>query len=175
VTVHVRYVGDDDPDRCTARRLEREGLAALHRTDRETPYGVVLDPHAERALAPDDLGAAGAERLVVVDCSWTGADPERFDLAGPRRALPFLVAANPVNFGRPFRLTTAEAGAAALAIAGDRDAAERLLAPFAWGEAFLEMNAELLDRYAACDDSAAVVAVQDEYLADEEAADDPSS
>jgi pre-rRNA-processing protein TSR3 len=170
VECHVRYVGDDDPDKCTARRLEREGLAALHRRDRDVPYGIVLDPHAERALSPADAPATGVSgdrdqaRVVAVDCSWTGADPPRFDLDGPRRALPFLVAANPVNYGRPLRLTTAEALAGALAICGARSRAERLLEPFAWGEAFLDLNAEPLRRYADCPDSEAVVAVQDEYL-----------
>ncbi|MEF8856658.1 MAG: DUF367 domain-containing protein, partial [Haloplanus sp.] len=33
-----------------------------------------------------------------------------------------------------------------------------------WGETFLELNDEPLRRYADCDDSAAVVAVQEEYL-----------
>jgi pre-rRNA-processing protein TSR3 len=161
VDVHVRYEGDDDPEKCTARALSRFGLAELHRTDRGTPYGVVLNPHAERALSPAD---AGAGALVALDCSWESAGEARFSLAGDHRALPYLVAANPVNFGRPFRLTTVEALAAGLVILGERDAAERLLGKFRWGETFLELNAEPLARYADCADSAAVVDVQGEYL-----------
>jgi len=100
-----------------------------------------------------------------VDCSWRSADPSTFhSLVGPRRSLPFLIAANPVNYGRPFRLTTAEALAGGLAILGRRSGAERLLDPFPWGGAFLALNDEPLERYAACDDSAAVVAVQEAYL-----------
>ena len=163
--LHVRYVGDDDPEKCTARRLERFDLVSLHRTDRATPRGLVLDPHAARALSPADRDAA--DRLVAIDCSWTSAEPGRFDLGGPRRALPFLVAANPVNYGRPFRLTTVEALAGALVVLGERERAERLLEPFRWGATFLELNDEPLRRYAACADSTAVVAVQADYLADE--------
>jgi pre-rRNA-processing protein TSR3 len=161
VDLHVRYVGDDDPEKCTARKLARFDLATLHERDRTTPRGLVLDPHAERALSPAD---AGAERLVAVDCSWTSADPPAFDLAGPRRALPFLVAANPVNFGRPFRLTTVEALAGALAILGHGERARQVLGKFTWGETFLELNEEPLDRYADCADSAGVVDVQSDYL-----------
>jgi pre-rRNA-processing protein TSR3 len=162
VDLHVRYAGDDDPDKCTARKLARFDLAGLHRSDRATPYGVVLDPHAERALSPAD--ATGTDALVALDCSWESAGEARFSLPGTHRALPYLVAANPVNFGKPFRLTTVEALAAGLVVLGDRSHAERILSKFTWGETFLDLNDEPLRRYAACDDSADVVAVQGEYL-----------
>ncbi|XVH32681.1 DUF367 family protein [Haloferacaceae archaeon DSL9] len=162
--LHVRYEGDDDPEKCTARKLARFDLAALHRSHRATPYGVVLNPHAERALSPADRSVAVDGALVALDCSWESAGEAQFTLRGEHRALPFLVAANPVNFGRPLRLTTVEALAAALVILGEREHAERILAKFRWGETFLELNDEPLRRYAACADSAAVVDVQAEYL-----------
>ncbi len=164
--VHVRYEGDDDPEKCTARKLERFDLADLHRSDRATPYGIVLNPHADRALSPGDQ--IESDRLVALDCSWETAEEALFSMSGIHRALPFLVAANPVNYGRPFRLTTVEALAAGLVILNERNHAERLLAKFRWGETFLELNAEPLRRYADCADSAEVVAVQDDYLATED-------
>ncbi len=162
--LHVRYEGDDDPDKCTARKLARFDLVELHRSDRATPYGVVLNPHAERALSPADADLAREEALVALDCSWESAGEKRFSLPGEHRALPYLVAGNPVNFGRPMRLTTVEAFAAALWILGEPGDAERVLSKFTWGETFLELNAEPLRRYADCADSSAVVAVQQEYL-----------
>jgi len=162
VDLHVRYAGEDDPEKCTARRLERFGHVALHRSDDETPYGVVLNPHAERALSPAD---ADVNRLVALDCSWESAGEARFSLPGQHRALPFLVAANPINYGRPFRLTTVEALAAGLVILGEREHAESILEPFRWGQTFLDLNEEPLRRYADCADSGAVVDVQAEYLA----------
>ncbi len=165
--VHVYYEGDDDPDKCTARRLERFDRATLHRSMRGVPYGVVLNPHAEQALSPADVDDA-IDTLVALDCSWESAGEAAFSMRGVHRALPFLVAANPVNYGRPFRLTTAEALAAGLVILGEREQAERLLEPFRWGETFLTLNEEPLRRYADCTDSSEVVAVQDDYLADEE-------
>ncbi len=161
--LHVRYEGDDDPEKCTARRLAQFDLATLHRSTGSVPPGLVLDPHADRALSPADRAAA--ERLVALDCSWETADEESFDLSGPHRALPFLVAANPVNFGRPFELTTLEAFAGALAILGEPDRAATVADAVRWGETFLELNAEPLQRYANCADSTDVIAIQDEYLA----------
>ncbi len=159
--LHVRYTAEDDPEKCTARKLDRFDLAELHRSDRTTPYGIVLNPHAERALSPAD---AGEGTLVALDCSWERAGEARFSLPGEHRGLPFLVAANPVNYGRPFRLTTVEALAAGLYILGEPDRAGEILAKFTWGETFLELNAEPLRRYAACADSTEVVDVQAEYL-----------
>lgn len=161
---HVRYEGDDDPAKCTARKLARFDLVTLHRSDRATPRGVVLNPHAERALSPADADLANDAGLVALDCSWESAGEKMFTLAGDHRALPYLVAANPVNFGRPMKLTTVEALAAGCWILGDPDQAERLLSKFTWGETFLELNEEPLRRYADCADSAEVVAIQQEYL-----------
>jgi len=169
VELHVRYEGDDDPEKCTARRLARFDAVGLHRAAGAVPAGVVLNPFAERAISPADR-VGSPDRLVALDCSWETARAEAFDLAGPPRALPFLVAGNPVNFGQPFRLTTAEALAGACWILGERERAETLLEPFSWGHTFLELNEEPLRRYADCADSEEVVAVQDDYLADEAAA-----
>jgi pre-rRNA-processing protein TSR3 len=165
VELHVRYEGDDDPEKCSARKLDRLGHATLHRSARQTPPGVVLNPFAERALSPAD--AAESDRLVALDCSWETARAEAFDLDGVHRSLPFLVAANPINYGTAFQLNTVEAFAGALVICGERDQAAEILSTFSWGPTFLEMNEEPLRRYAACADSAAVVAVQDDYLAEE--------
>jgi pre-rRNA-processing protein TSR3 len=162
VNLHVRYEGDDDPEKCTARRLSSFDLAALHSNTGATPPGLVLNPFAEQALSPADRD--GGDRLVALDCSWETAEREAFDLRGTHRALPFLVAANPVNFGNPFQLTTVEAFAGALVVLGERDQAERILSKVRWGETFLDLNAEPLRRYADCDDSADVVDVQAEYL-----------
>ena len=163
--LHVRYEGDDDPDKCTARRLAQFDLATLHRSTRATPPGIVLNPFAEQALSPADRQES--DRLVALDCSWRTAEREVFDLQGVHRSLPFLVAANPVNYGTPFELNTVEAFAGALVILGEREQAEEILSKFRWGETFLALNEEPLRRYANCADSTDVIAIQDEYLAEE--------
>jgi len=152
-----------DPKRCTGRKMERFGLARSTRRWNNLRGRLVLSPFSERALSPADKTEVG-RGLAALDCSWAHAEEVFGKMRLRERALPFLVAANPVNFGKPFKLSTVEAFAAALVILGERPQAEEILAKFSWGHVFLELNREPLEEYAAAKDSREVVAIQSEYL-----------
>lgn len=79
--------------------------------------------------------------------------------------VPYLVAANPVNYGRPWRLNCAEALAATFYICGHSVWADEVLQHFSYGESFLEINAQLLKRYAACKDDAEIRVAEETWLA----------
>jgi pre-rRNA-processing protein TSR3 len=79
---------------------------------------------------------------------------------GTSRCLPILIAGNPVNYGKLTKLTTAEAIAAALYIAGFKKEAEELLSIFTWGHTFFELNSVLLDNYSLAKDSGEIVEMQ---------------
>jgi pre-rRNA-processing protein TSR3 len=85
-------------------------------------------------------------------------------MKGIHRALPFLVAANPVNYGKPFKLTTVEAIAASLFILGEEEQSRNILSKFRWGLNFLTLNKEPLESYASCSSSGDVISVQEAYL-----------
>jgi len=80
------------------------------------------------------------------------------------RMLPLLLAANPVNWGKPGRLTTAEALATVLYLIGEREQAREVLGAFRWGERFFELNKEPLDAYAEAKSSSELVDLQFEFF-----------
>lgn len=79
--------------------------------------------------------------------------------------VPYLIAANPTNYGRPWRLNCAEALAAAFYICGHEDWADAVLTHFNYGQPFLEINASVLKRYAACKNEAEVKQAEEKWLA----------
>ncbi|KAL2016884.1 hypothetical protein VTK56DRAFT_2884 [Thermocarpiscus australiensis] len=158
-------LGHCDPKRCSGKRLMKLGLMReLHLGQRHA--GVVITPNGKQTLSPADRPLLDQFGAAVVECSWARTKEVQWSKVGGRceRLLPYLVAANTVNYGRPWRLNCVEALAAAFAICGHADWASQVLAPFSYGAAFLEINASLLRKYAACEDEAAVKRVEAEWM-----------
>jgi pre-rRNA-processing protein TSR3 len=113
------------------------------------------------AFSPADRDRVRDFGLVALDCSWEHAEKVLLThVKGTCRCLPILIAGNPVNFGKATKLTTAEAIAAALYIAGFVQQAIDLLSIFTWGHTFLDLNRERLDCYATAKDSSGIVELQ---------------
>lgn len=126
---------------------------------------VVLNPLSEIAFSPADRERIEDFGLVALDFSWEHAERALLkNVRGTSRCLPFLIAGNPVNFGKPTKLSTVEALAAALYIAEFREIASQLLSIFKWGHTFLEINKERLESYANAKDSKAVVELQKNFI-----------
>ena len=97
----VFHTNQDDPKKCTAKKLHRFGFATLQKDIRRLPYhAILLDPFAEKSLSREDVPIAQKHGLVALDCSWKTAE-QTFQSLETRmvpRALPFLLEANPVNY-----------------------------------------------------------------------------
>ena len=102
-----------------------------------------------------------AAGLAVVECSWARLEEVPFGkIASPHERLrtwshyttfvlleklnwppvPYLIATNQTNYGKPWRLNCVEALAAAFYLTGFDEYAERLLSGFGWGAAFWPVN-----------------------------------
>ena len=162
VRITIYHACQDDPRKNTALRLKRRGLARIVTKTRFLPKrAIVLNPFGEIAFSPADRRRLEEFGLAALDCSWEHAQKVMGEhVKGTSRCLPILIAANPVNFGKWTKLTTAEAIAAALYIAGFKKEAEDVLSIFTWGHTFLELNDVLLDNYVTAKDSSEIVEMQ---------------
>jgi pre-rRNA-processing protein TSR3 len=151
-----------DPRKCTVKKLEKAGFLKIFNKISQIPRNtLLLDPTAEQALSPADKNVRS---ITVLDCSWVVLDTGKVRAWRIRRALPFLVAANPVNFGKPCVLSSIEALAAALFILGNKERATAVLSKVSWGVRFLEVNQEPLDLYANAKDSTDVIKIQELFI-----------
>jgi pre-rRNA-processing protein TSR3 len=144
--VFALEMGQDDPTKCTARKMVKMDLArGVSRKFHASDNVIVLNPFAIRVLSPPD---GGAKSVLVVDCSWNQAQEVFFrKLGGKHRRLPALLAANPTNYSKAGMLSSLEAVAATMYILGEVEEAKRYLALYKWGETFETLNREPLEAY----------------------------
>ena len=106
--------------------------------------------------------------IVALDCSWKRLE-ESLDSISKHtrlegRTLPVLLAANPISWGKPGRLSTAEAFASSLYILGRKEQAKRILSCLPYGDAFLELNRMPLEAYSDAETNQELAEVQWEFF-----------
>lgn len=165
--VVIYHAEECDRRKCTTLRLARKGKVKVVTKLNQLPTGtIVLDPFCEKALSPEDRKTVEENGVTALDCSWKKINGSSVMFKGRKnhRSLPFLVAANPTNYGKPCILSTAEAIAATFYIVGFKDNAIQIMSQFKWGPHFLELNYELLEAYTHAKNSMEVVNIQNDYI-----------
>ena len=82
--------------------------------------GVVLSANGTKIISMDDLEIIKKSGLCVIDCSWNKIEGVKVSYKN-ERILPHMVAVNPVNYGKIFKLSCAEALAAGLFLIGYKE------------------------------------------------------
>ncbi len=170
VPLHVVHLDQDDPRKCSARRMAKAGNAILHFDARRAPKrGFLLDPNCGVLMGPDDkitIDRGGS--IVALDCSWKRVE-ESLDAISRHtrlegRTLPVLLAANPISWGKPGRLSTSEAFAASLYILGRKEQARAVLSSFPYSDQFFKLNMEPLEAYYDAKTNAELSEIQWEFF-----------
>ncbi|HYA60898.1 MAG TPA: DUF367 family protein [Candidatus Acidoferrum sp.] len=158
--LHVYHVGECAPKKCTSKKLAKFDLVRLYTKARSLPKSLLLDPGSCTVLSPNDK----TKNLAAVDCSWNHYRAVFKDFnAIDRRRLPHLLAANPINYGKPYHLTTVEAFASALFILEQREQAKLILSKFKWGFGFISLNSHALLDYSRAKDAEEVLLIERDY------------
>jgi pre-rRNA-processing protein TSR3 len=161
----VMDLGEDDPKKCTAKRLSKFNLVKLVDNMHIIPKNaIILSPLSKKVISREDREQIRKYGLVAIDGSWKNIDRIFERVNGNLRALPYLVAANSVNYGKPYILSTAEALAAALTIIGEEEQALQILNKFKWGKTFLILNKLLLEEYKNCSSSIEIIEKQNLFM-----------
>lgn len=154
-----------DPKKCSGKKLARLGFVRSLKLSQRFS-GIVLSPMGTKCLSPQDKDLVMQHGIAVIDCSWARLDDTPFSKmrCNYPRLLPFLIAANPINYGKPCKLSCVEAFAAAFYIVGLKELGELLLSKFKWGHGFFSLNQDVLDQYMKCNNGEDVVRAQQQYL-----------
>jgi pre-rRNA-processing protein TSR3 len=160
----VFMLRQDDPSKCTAAKLAKFRLAKEVKFIRKN--SIVLNPFSRTPVTRNDIGAA--DSVCAIDCSWERADEvlksRRLVLRGIGRRLPAMLAANPTNYAKLGKLSSAEALAGALYIMGEKKLACDLMDKFKWGHTFLELNASLLEDYSKVETEGQIEQLEKQYF-----------
>jgi len=165
--ITVFHANECDKKKCTAYKMEKLGKCKMVYKINQIPKGaIVLNPFAQKAVSLEDKSIVEKRGIIGLDCSWNkiSSSATFFNLTKYHRSLPFLIATSPINYGKPCKLSTVEAIAATLYIAGFKENAEQIMNSFKWGPTFIELNFELLEEYSNAKTSVEVVNVQNDFL-----------
>jgi len=143
--LYCLHFNECDPKKCTSLKLHRLNLLKIiPKVTKNLNQAVILNPFASREIIYADKEIIDKYGLIVIDCSWKKIFNIQELAFKNERALPPLIAANPVNYGKWEKLSSVEALAAALLITDFKKEANHLLSKFSWGNQFLEINKKLI-------------------------------
>ncbi len=172
--ITVYYTSQCDPKKCSSLKVWRlykqgrfkqlKGLNLVKNPAKIPRFSIILNPMSPRTLCISDQPIFLRSGITVLDCSWNQAESIFNIKFSNSRRLPTLLAANPVNYGKPAKLSSVEALSAAFILLDYVKMAEDILSVFNWGIQFLTLNANLLNNYKKCHTEEDMIKYEREYF-----------
>ena len=167
IKLSMLYFDQCDPKKCTGKKMERLGLLKEIKFSRNYG-GILLTPNGKKICSIEDHDIIATKGICVIDCSWAKFQDLHLDLHKiETRSLPFMVAVNPVNFGKAYKLSCAEAFAACLFLGGFEKESRFIMDHFKWGEHFFKVNEELFGKYKGIKSQEEIKEIQEKYINEE--------
>ena len=167
IKLSMLYFDQCDPKKCTGKKMERLGLLKEIKFSRNYG-GILLTPTGKKICSIEDHDIIAKKGICVIDCSWAKFEELHLDLHKiETRSLPFMVAVNPVNFGKAYKLSCVEAFAACLFLGGFEKESRFIMDHFKWGEHFFKVNEELFTKYKGIKSQDELKEIQEKYINDE--------
>ncbi|ANQ10974.1 putative ribosome biogenesis protein [Plasmodium coatneyi] len=126
--------------------------------------GIVLTPFCDKFFSVNDKATMEKFGLSVIDCSWKSLDLLKKCKFTNQRKLPYIIAVNSINYGKPYKLSCLESLAFCLYVCGYNKQCTDILNIYKWSSSFVNLNGELLDMYKLCNTHEEVKKVEDEFI-----------
>ena len=164
--LYMWYFEQCDPKKCSGMALKKIGM--LKTLPVKAKFnGIVLTPATDKLISLADADLLTEFGVSVIDCSWAFFETVSVRSIRTReRILPNLLAANPINYGKEFKLNCAEAIAAAYYLCGFEEEAREIMSHFKYGPAFFAVNEFRFSRYRGCTTHEEMLQAQTEVLSE---------
>ncbi|CRG97769.1 ribosome biogenesis protein TSR3, putative [Plasmodium gallinaceum] len=149
--------------KCSCKKLYRFKKIKKVQTNKKFK-GIVLTPFCEKYFSINDKYTVEKFGLSVIDCSWKSLDLLKKIKYSNQRKLPYIIAVNSINYGKPYKLSCLESLAFCLYICNYTQQCNDILNIYKWSINFTNLNKELLDKYKLCKNHDEIKKAESEFI-----------
>ncbi|EED43627.1 RNase L inhibitor protein [Enterocytozoon bieneusi H348] len=166
---YIYEFNECDPKKCSGHKMVKLNKVISINTHQKF-FGILLSPIGKKIFSKKDLNKINNYGIGLIDCSWNKIKEFNFGKICQNtplylhRILPLLIAANPINYGKPYKLNCVEALGGALYIVGLKDEAKKVFDGFSYGNEFFKINYELLEEYVKCETENEIRICENKYI-----------
>ncbi|SBT80885.1 ribosome biogenesis protein TSR3, putative [Plasmodium malariae] len=128
--------------------------------------GIVLTPYGDKYFSLYDKQIIENFGLSVIDCSWKSVDLLKKIKFTNQRKLPYTIAVNSINYGKPYKLSCLESLAFCLYVCNYNKQCRDILSIYKWSIYFTTVNKDFLDKYKLCYTHNDIINAENELIQD---------